>query len=357
MKRARAIRSALKIAACVLVVGLLYLVFRRIGFHNILDAMRRVRWRTIGVVSGLYLAVFVLWSFRWQQLMPSGRRKSALALFPIMMAGIFGNVVTPGARVGGEPLRAYYMGKAFGGEKSAYFGTVLADKFAYGAVFFGFVVASVGFVLFNVPLPLASKIFLGGVVGLMLAAVLSGFLLREQIGARSGLLGRLLPGVYEFPLLKFLRRRFPTYQHFEDYIIDKLDNMWSPIQRAAGRPGVIARVFTIGAASWLIMCLAHHVLFRALGADVGFLRVLVIVTISTFFGDVSVSPGGAGFMEAAMLALCAAFGVGAETAAAVTLISRGIFYAFGLGLGGLCLAGLSVVYGREGNAEEPPSPS
>ena len=48
-----------------------------------------------------------------------------------------------------------------------------------------------------------------------------------------------------------------------------------------------------------------------------------------------------------MIGLCAAFGVEPGAAAAVTLISRVLFYAYGLGLGGLCLAALSVAYGRE----------
>lgn len=348
MKRSRKIKIALKVGASVLVVGLLYMVFRRIGFRNIVRAVRTTPADAVWGAAGLYLVVFALWSFRWQQLMPRDRRKNLLALFPIAMAGVFGNVITPGARIGGEPIRALYMSKVFGGEKSAYLGTVLADKVAYGAVFMGFVLGSVGFVLLRVPLPLASKVALGGVVGLVLAAVAGGFLLREQIGPRSGLLGKALPAAYNLRLFRFLRERFATYQHFEDYMIGRLDNVWQPIARAAGSPKVIAKVFAIGGAAWLVMCLAHHLLFVGLGADIGFLPVVVIVTVSTFFGDVSVSPGGAGFMEAAMLGLCAAFGVHAETAAAVTLISRGIFYAYGIGLGGACLVGLSLFCGDKG---------
>jgi len=346
MAKPRTIGAVLKALAFVLVLALLWHIFSRIGFANILEAMRGASRASVVGAAALYLLVFMLWSLRWQQLMRPQARKRLRSLFPITMAGIFGNTITPGARVGGEPVRAYYMSKAFGGQKSSYFGTVLANKLAYGAVFLGFLVASVVFVAVSVPLPLGYRAALGSIFVLVALAVISGFLLKERIVAGAGLLARLLPRVYNFPLLRFLRQRFPTYQQFELYCIARLENVWAPISRAAGSPRVILKVCSIGVLSWLVFCLAHYVLFRGLGADIGFGRVLVIVTVSTFFGDVSVSPGGAGFTEAVMLAMCAAFRVEHRVAAAAILVSRGLFYAYALGLGGLCLAGLSLVYGR-----------
>ncbi|MHC5033836.1 MAG: lysylphosphatidylglycerol synthase transmembrane domain-containing protein [Planctomycetota bacterium] len=342
----KAIGPAVKVLAVLLVLGLLCHVLRRIGFGNILDAMRRVSWKPIGAAALLQFGVLLLWSFRWQQLMKREDRKSLCMLFPIYMAGVFGNVVTPGARVGGEPIRAHYMSRAFGGEKSAYLGTMLADKLGNGLVFMGFLVASVAFVAAMVPLGLAPKLVLAGAVALVLAAVFGGLMLRRHVGAKSSLLRRLLPSVYSSAAMKLVRSSFPTYRSFEEYVIHKLDNVLTPIARAAGSPKSVAKILALSAAAWMLFCLAQYVLFQALGAEINFVRVLIIVTISSFFGDISVSPGGAGFMEAAMIALCAAFGVAPDGAAAVTLIGRGVFYVFALGLGGLCLATLAAVYGR-----------
>ncbi|MHC4591078.1 MAG: lysylphosphatidylglycerol synthase transmembrane domain-containing protein [Planctomycetota bacterium] len=342
----KAVGPAVKALAVLLVLGLLCHVLRRIGFSNILDAMRRVSWKPIGTAALLQFGVLLLWSFRWQQLMKREERKSILALFPIYMAGVFGNVITPGARVGGEPIRAHYMSRTFGGEKSVYLGTILADKLGNGLVFMGFLVASVAFVVALVPLGLAPKLVLAGAVALVLAAVIGGLMLRRHVGTKSPLLRRLLTGIYSSAVMKLVRSRFPTYKGFEEYVIHKLDNVLTPIARAAGSPKSVAKIIAVSAAAWILFCLAHYVLFQALGADINFVRVLIIVTISSFLGDISISPGGAGFMETAMIALCAAFGVAHDGAAAVTLISRGVFYTFGLGLGGLCLAVLAAVYGR-----------
>lgn len=324
----------------------LWLVLRGVGLRNVFEAMRSVDRTSLAASAALFFAVFWCWTLRWQQIMKPQSRPNLLALFPIFMAGVFGNLVSPGARVGSEPIRAYYMSKVFGGDKAGHFGTALADKFTYTVVFVAFLLVSVVFIIIYVPVALASKVVMGGAVVLVVAAVISGFLLREHIGARVGLLARLMPGFYNSWLMRGLRRRFPTYQHFEDYAIRKLGSIWEPIASAAGSPRVIARVSVLAALSWLIWCTANYVLFRALGADISFVGVFIIATLSTTVGDVSVSPGGAGFTEAVMIGLCAAFGLDSRTAAAVTLISRGIFYFYGFVLGGSCIVALSLIYGR-----------
>ncbi len=346
MGKARAAWMALKLLAVLLVVGLLCYTLERIGLRRIVAAARRTDPRSIALAAGLFLAVFWLWAFRWQQVIGRADRPALLRIFPIFMAGVFGNTITPGARMGGEPVRAYYMSKAFGGEKTRHLGVMLADKLGYSAVFFLFLAASVLYVVGFVPIPAIYKAVLGGLVLLIAAATASGFLLHKQVGVRSRVLGWLLPFLYHGRLLEFIRRRFRTYQQFERYAIRKMDNVLSPIGQAAGSPKALAKILTISVVSWVVFCWAHYVLFRALGADLDFARIVVIVTVSTFCGDVSVSPGGAGFMEAAMLALCAAFGVEQGVAAAAILMGRGIYYACSLGLGGLCFAVLAARYGR-----------
>jgi uncharacterized protein (TIRG00374 family) len=346
MAERNTIARALKVSLVVLALAALGWVLHVIGLRNIAAAMRATSRLSIAESAGLFASVFVLWAVRWQIIMRTQPPRELLKVFPILMAGVFGNLVTPGARVGGEPIRAYYMSKALGGEKSACFGTVLVDKFSNWVVFMGFLLASLAFVIIYVPLTLLSKVILTGLVVLVVVPVVSGLLLRERIGTRSRLMGRLLPRLYDFPLLRVLRRRFPTYQHFEDYAIGRLDSMWGPIAHTAGSPRTLTVICLLSAVSWLLYCMAHYVLFIGLGADIGFMHVLVIVTVAMFLSDMSVAPGGVGLTEAIMIGLCAAFGVDSSAAAAVTLISRGLFYLFGLGLGGLCLAVLALIYGR-----------
>ena len=348
MPSRRTILNVAKALAVVLVLGVLYFVLRGIGFRNILDAARGADVRSLVWAGLLFMVVFWLRAFRWHLLMKRQERKGMLYLFPMYMAGVFGNTVTPGARVGGEAVRAYYMSRVFGGEKSAYLGTILADKLGHSAVFLALLLAAGVTVVVLVPTATALKVVLLVVVGLAVAGVVSGLLLRRYVDPREHLLGRLLPFVYNVPPLGTLRRRFATYEHFEDYIVRKLDNIVTPVAEAAGSPKALTKIILLTCAAWALFFLAHDMMFRGLGAPVGYWRVAVIVIIATLAGDVSVSPGGAGFMETAMIGLCTAFGVESDTAAAVTLISRGIYFACALGIGGACMAGLSLVYGKRG---------
>jgi hypothetical protein len=355
MAKGRVLWTALKVLAFLLVMVVLYFVLRGIGFRAILEGIKGVNPRSLWSAVLLNFAVFLLWSFRLQMLMTREERGSIVAMFPIYMAGVFGNVVTPGARVGGEPICAYYMWKVFGGEMSRHFGLVVADKLGSTVVFLAFVLISVCFVVLYVPVSVASKIALEAAVVLVVLGVVSGFLLRRHIGGGSGLRGRVLRAMYDFAVLRFIRRRFATYQHFEDYVIRKLDNVLGAVGRVATSPKSLARALLLSAAAWIVFCTANYVLFSGLGADVSFFEVLIITTISGFCGDVSFTPGGVGFMETAMIGLCAAFGVDNSVAATVTLISRGIFYVYGLGMGGLCLGVLACLYGRSKGKASPPS--
>lgn len=344
-KASKAWRAA-KLLLFVAVIYLLYLIIRRIGVYRVLAVLEETPGRAVYAVVALFFAAFLLWTFRWQLLMKREERKSILVLFPVYMAGVFGNVMTPGARVGGEPLRAYYMFRIYGGHQTAYLGTILAAKAGNAMVFTVLLLFSVTFIALFVPLNIWLKVLLEGSVLLVVTAMVSGFLLREKIGVRSRLMARLLRALYEFPLLRVLRRRFHSYERFESYMIDKLDNVFAPVVRAATTPKAIGKIVFTTLLSWLVYFLAHYILFIALGAGISFLGVLIIITISQFLGDISTSPGGAGFMEAIMIGLCAAFGVETSIAAAVTLLSRAVFYAYGLGMGGVCLGVLALAYRR-----------
>lgn len=342
MSTRRKLWTATKTVLFLCVLGLLYVVLRSIGFREVMRQMERIRWRHLLAAGLLQLGVFVLWTLRWQQLMKREERRGLLRLFPIYMAGVFVNMITPGARVGGEPVRAYYMSAVFGGRKSTYMGTVLADRMANMVVFLSLVIFSTLYILFLVPLGPVPKLALQGGVLFAVAVVVSGFLLRKKVGAESRFTRWLLSSIYEMRFLAFLRRRFPTYEQFEDYAIDRLGNVFRPIRRTFRRPRQLTKAVVIGLVSWFVFFLANYVLFRSLGADIGALPVFVIFVISIMCGAAGISPGGAGVMEAAMIGLCAAFGLEYDTAAAVTLVSRGLFYLYGVGFGGLCLGSLYV---------------
>ena len=81
MHRRNAIWSALKVLSVLLVLSLIFLALRGIGLRRILQAWRKAGESSLCSALLLYLTVFVLWTFRWQQLMNPDDRRSIFALF------------------------------------------------------------------------------------------------------------------------------------------------------------------------------------------------------------------------------------------------------------------------------------
>ncbi|MBM4344684.1 MAG: flippase-like domain-containing protein [Deltaproteobacteria bacterium] len=101
----------------------------------------------------------------------------------------------------------------------------------------------------------------------------------------------------------------------------------------------------LAAAAWFLEAVAFRVLLDGLGAGAGLGPAVVIYTMATLFGAVSMLPGGVGSTEAVMVALllAPALGVGLDRAGATlaTLLIRFCTLWFGVALGGVAWAWLA----------------
>jgi glycosyltransferase 2 family protein len=351
-------RRLARLAIVLIVVGLLYFVVRGIDVRKVWEHVRGANVYFLGIAVVLQVSALLLWAKRWQVLIPRAERPGYFALLPIYLAGFFGNVVTPGARLGGEAVRAWYMSRRFGGEKTRHLGTVLVDKAGAASIFIVLVYIATVLVVTVVNIPWGARIALLIPVLLIPAAITSGVLLREKIRLGRFVTSRVLPAIYHGRLMEFVRRKFPTYNHFQEYMIAKLDNVFDPIRRAVTSPKALTKIVLLGLGGWIATILSEWSLFLALGVfpnELSLLEVFIIICMANVVGDLSITPGGAGFMETAMIYLCAAFGVTPEKAAAVTLISRAIFYLVAGGGGGACVLGMSLLYGRRNETDEDTS--
>lgn len=111
----------------------------------------------------------------------------------------------------------------------------------------------------------------------------------------------------------------------------------------APRPLLVGVV--LAAAAWFLEALAFRVLLDGLGAGAGLGQAVVIYTMATLFGAVSMLPGGVGSTEAVMVALlllpALGLGLGRAGATLATLLIRFCTLWFGVALGGLAWAWLA----------------
>ena len=320
----------------------------------LLWAAREISWKqTLQIASSarveyLLLAVaitvvrFLVWCAKWQLLVKQiAGGVSSVHLLAILLAGLFVSTSTPGAQVGGEPLRAYYLAREAGIKKSAAMATVMLDKAGNYAAFSVFSVISVLLLWPLLQMPRLFKLAGELLLVLLLLVLISSVLLRRG-SSHAG----VLRFVYHLPFLQVLRRKFSSYAAFEEFLSSRVELFLGTLHQISGRRDVLAANLLLSFAMWSTSYLKTYLVFMALGVDASLLQVTVVKTVAILAGMVSFLPGGVGATEAVMVALFAATGIEGSAALAGIILSRAIYYSFALGVGYACLLWLRLSYTR-----------
>jgi uncharacterized protein (TIRG00374 family) len=270
--------------------------------------------------TALLLGRYFLWDWRYQLAVKYvlGRRLGPVLGFFVLLASAALNLITPTARLLGGMMRARYFARAQGRPFSLLYGVVLYDQVAHHSVMTvctWIVLIAIAFVIHQ---PAWGFLLLAAlVVALAALAVWSG-------RARHG---------EENPIVRFLARRAERTE-------GKLQRLFAHGHEAVGifvrLLGVSLLRFqavAIGVLYFLVNAAGLWTMFLAIGAPVGPFAALAAMTLGTAVGTLSGSPGGVGTTEIAMMASFKLLGVDEVTAAAGTLLYRGLHYAGVLAVG------------------------
>jgi uncharacterized protein (TIRG00374 family) len=189
---------------------------------------------------------------------------------------------------------------------------------------------------------------LEGVLIFFLVAVISAVYVKRNLTLPI-IPERLLKRIYFFGPLKIVRERFSTYAHFEEYVMDRISEFLTTFKELLKEKKNVRNNLLLSYLIWFMVFLKTYLIFLAFGQEVSILLVVSVEAISILLGIMSLLPGGLGATEIIMIALFRSAGVGVELATAVTIVSRGIFYAFSLGLGYLSFLYLKLIPGKHYN--------
>jgi len=339
-------KRALKAAMLIAMLAVLFFILRKIGFSSIYSNLLSAD-KTYLLLSFLSaLALFLAWNLKWKKLVDEVKPVKFWKLLPVLMAGSFVNTTTPGARVGGEPVRAYYLSKEHKIGKSRFFATTVVDKVSNSIVFAALSAASILFVVLFVKIDTSIKIILETVLAVMFLAVAAGILLRRRIKFKRKYIKKSLEGIYYFFLFNALRKKFNTYKKFEEYIIKKANSIINTTKKILTKTKLLNNSILLALTMWGFNYLGTFFLFKAFGYNANFLAVAIVVTLSILIGSIFALPGGIGLIETLMISLYLAFGINSSVAATVAVIDRFIFYFYSLFAGGICFAYLSIKHKR-----------
>lgn len=321
-------KTSLRVIFGTITVAILVYILRKIDFleaYHILGTIK-IKFFLLSFVS--YALGIVIFNLRTMISLREIIKKHDFWFFlEATMAGNFVNVITPGSQVGGEPIRAYFLGEKYNKPKTQILGAVLADRIFHAMVSLFFIIASLLFVLTYIPVSRELKTIFQTTLFFILAFLALIFILNMK--------------KTNFNLEKFLKkiRILETIKKSKKirHIGQTFGNFTQSFNKTFLNKKTLFFGILFSFVYWIISYLSSYFLFLSLGTNVSFFLVIIVVSLGSLVGDLSPTPGGIGLVEGFMIFLYSAVGVSLPAAVIVSIFSRLIGYFYYLFLGGISL--------------------
>ena len=280
------------------------------GVGPVLHAFETAGWSVLAVVLLRGIAVIGA-GLAWFVLFPAGSRPNVLACVLVRFIREGANTLLPMTQVGGDVIGARAL-TLCGAPASLSAASVIVDVLVQAVSLFLFTLLGLG-TLAAIGRQAAVGETVAVVTAVAIPALLVFYLAQRPVGQRfvKTILTRILG-----------EREWLTFGAI-DAVFARLGSIY------ANRLGVLASV-AIHIAVWLFDVLEVWVILACMGTPVSYAEALVIESLMQAIRAAAFAiPGALGAQEGGLIALCAIFGLPAETAIAMSLIKRVPEFVFG----------------------------
>jgi hypothetical protein len=290
------------------------------GLSESIEAIKLADKRLFLLAIMVQFILLLIRPWRWDILLRDINERIAFKnLFVLTVIGTFMNDITPGARLGGEPIRAYLLNRNFNVKIGKGLATVVVERIFDFFIFTAIAIVSYLYVIFAVGIERQNKIIIT-VFMLIMILILSGVIkaiFSESIAKR---------------ILGFLPSKFKT-RFMETFWMFRI----SSVDLVRGGNTFIAIMF-LTTLLWFFEILRPFILFHSLNTPVPLLVVALITTLSLFLATIPILPGGLGTVEGVMVGLYIAMNIPIHVCVVVTLLDRLISFWLMILFGGTATA-------------------
>jgi uncharacterized protein (TIRG00374 family) len=284
-------------------------------FADVSSALASFRWSLIPALLALTAANYLVRYLRWRKLLrlTIRERVSLTRDLLIFFAGT-AMILTPGRA--GEWIKSYYLRDLYGVPVARTAPIVLVERISDSLVML--LLAATGLFLFG------RGEVLFAVVAVLIAVAIFGLRHRRFVSLVSSAVRRLSP----------TRGLAPPIQEFHQSSRDLLS------------PSGLAWSCGLGTIIWALECLTFFLVLVGLGRAMTWellAQAAFIFPVATLAGSLSMLPGGIGVTEGSITGMTQAIlGASRSVAAASALLVRAVILGFGVALGLMALALLSL---------------
>lgn len=318
-----------KKAVIIVIFSMLFLwMMTRINIKKSLGLMPSISLPLFMVAFFIGLIVMLLWNLAWKFSLDNIKKTSYLKNLSILFSGAFGNIITPGIRLGGLPLRAYYLKKSYNGSVSRYLGSVLFDSTISFFSFLLFVIISSILLFFSYRESVYLR-YISIILFLLISTIIYAIFNKKLFyGVFMRLTGFLADILYSFNK-RGVKNKFLKKERLMGFVDKKLSKLFDSFKQNLNKKTLISSSL-VHSIKWFFVVLKTYVIFLAFGYTMDFKVVFIIISLSNFIAYLSTVPGGIAITEISMIKLFSLVNVSPQIAAAVTIIDRGIFYFYNL---------------------------
>ncbi len=296
-------------------IAILAVMIIFIGPGKIEEALKLANPWYLLLAVVVQFVIYGMWTQRWsitiRSLGISIRKKH---IFPMLMVGLAINNITPSARGGGEPVRAYMLGKYTKSPMENAFATVIADR---GLDTFPFVLLAIITILYSVlSLKLPEWIVIALIISLIVLVIVFFIILfmciNEAVGQRITL---WFVGVF---------KRISKKKHYdiEDKAINAVKGFQSSMNIMIRDRRVLMYGLPLSFVIWFMEIIRVYIVFSSFGTPVPLGIIAAVFVIATLIGMIPLLPGGVGAVDGIMIILYSAAGVPPSISAAATIVER-----------------------------------
>jgi len=312
-----------KTDAVLVFVGILILVgiTKLVGFKNLVDMIAGLRFEYLLLFFVLKSGYILIWTYKLKILIDSVKKVSFISLIPLTLTGTLFNSLTPGPKVGGEPVKAYYLSKMLKKPVSASLAIILTDGIILAISMLGFLFASLFYVVLYINAPrlnMLAKNFLIFIFALIF--IIGYFIVRRDLLKGQG--DALLYKLFRSRLLSFFTKRFKNITAFKKFFNKNLQRFKSTSKKLLMKKSLLAWSTFLSICMYVLDCLTLMAILLGIGVHLPVSHVIAAMTLAWLLGYYVLVPGGVGVVEAGLIGILHAMGLGWEAATAAAFLNR-----------------------------------
>lgn len=296
-------------------IGVLAVLVLLIGPEEILNALGMANPWYVVLAFLIQFLLFGLWTERWSiNIQVVDIKIKKLALLPMLLVGMVVNNITPSGRGGGEPVRAYILGKYTKCPMENSFATVIADKGLDTFPLFLLAVITIIYAVLYLQLSTLTIYALILSVAVLLVLFIIGFYMSidQKMGEK---VTRWVVNVI---------KRFSKKDHskLEKRALNALNGFQNSIRTLIKNRKILLYALPLSFLIWFVEIIRVYIIFMAFNTPISLEAIAVVFLISTLIGIVPLLPGGLGAVDGMMILLFSIAGVPPSVSAAATIIER-----------------------------------